>query len=115
VIPQVRANRLRVIATGGAKRAPALPDVPTVIESGVPGYEANNWWGILAPAGTPHPIVARLHSEISAVLATAEIRKRFEAEGAEAVSMSAADFAKYIRAETAKWSRVVREAKIRAE
>ena len=68
VIPHVRSGRLRALATGGAKRVPAMPDVPTVMESGLPGYEANNWWGILAPAGTPNDIVTKLHAEIAAVL-----------------------------------------------
>jgi tripartite-type tricarboxylate transporter receptor subunit TctC len=115
VIPQIRTNRLRAIATGGAKRVPALPDVPTVMESGVPGYEANNWWGVLAPAGTPAAIVSKLHSEIAAVLKMADIQKRFEAEGAEAVHMGSAEFGKFIRTETAKWGKVVREAGIRPE
>ena len=115
VIPHIRSGRLRALATGGAKRAPALPDVPTVAESGVPGYEANNWWGILAPAGTPPAIVKRLHGEISAVVAMPEIRKRFEAEGAEAVNIGPAEFGKFIRTETVKWSKVVRDAKIEAQ
>ncbi|MGZ9014461.1 MAG: tripartite tricarboxylate transporter substrate binding protein [Burkholderiales bacterium] len=115
VIPQIRTNRLRAIATGGAKRVPALPDVPTVMESGVPGYEANNWWGVLTPAGTPAAIVSKLHSEIAAVLKTADIQKRFEAEGAEAVHMGSAEFGKFIWAETAKWGKVVREAGIQPE
>ena len=115
VIPHIRSGRLRALGTGGAKRVPALPDVPTIAEAGVPGYEANNWWGLLAPAGTPAPIIKRLHTETAAVLAMPEIRKRFEAEGAEAVNMGPAEFGKFIRAETVKWSRVVREAKIEAQ
>ena len=115
MIPFIRAGRLRALATGGSKRAPALADVPTVAEAGVPGYEANNWWGILAPAATPAPIIKRLHTETAAILATAEIRKRFEAEGAEAVNMAPAEFGKFIRTETVKWSKVVRDAKIEAQ
>ena len=115
VIPFIRSGRLRAIATGGSKRAPALPDVPTVAESGVKGYEANNWWGILAPAATPPAIVKRLHTETAAVLKTADIRNRFEAEGAEVVSVSPAEFGKFIRTETVKWSKVVRDAKIEAQ
>ena len=115
VIPHIRSGRLRALATGGAKRAPALPDVPTVAEAGVPGYEANNWWGMLAPTGTPPAIVQRLNAESAAVIAMPEIRKRFEAEGAEAVTMTPAEFGKFIRAETVKWSKVVRAAKIEAQ
>ena len=115
VIPHVRSGRLRALATGGAKRVPAMPDVPTVMESGLPGYEANNWWGILAPAGTPDDIVSKLHAEIAPVLKSEEVRKRFEAEGAETVIMSPGEFGKYIRTETARWSKVVREANIKPE
>ena len=115
VMPHARSGRLRAIATGGAKRAPAMADVPTVMESGVPGYEANNWWGILAPAGTLNEIVTKIHSETAAVLANPDIRKRFEAEGAETVTMSSAEFGKYIRAETVRWGKVVREANIKPE
>jgi len=115
VIPFIRSGRLRALATGGAKRAPALADVPTVAEAGVPGYEANNWWGILAPAGTPPAIVKRLHTETSAVLATADIQKKFEAEGAEVVNMAPAEFSRFIRAETVKWAKVVKAANIQAQ
>ena len=115
VIPHIRSGRLKALATGGSKRVPALADVPTVAEAGVPGYEANNWWGILAPAGTPADIVKRLHTETQAVLATADIQKRFENEGAEAVRISPAEFGKFIRAETVKWAKVVQAAKIEAQ
>jgi tripartite-type tricarboxylate transporter receptor subunit TctC len=115
VIPHVRSGRLRALATGGAKRVAAMPDVPTVMESGLPGYEANNWWGVLAPTGTPNEIVSKLHSEIQPVLKSEEVRKRFEAEGAETVIMSSAEFGKYIRTETARWGKVVHEAKIKPE
>jgi tripartite-type tricarboxylate transporter receptor subunit TctC len=115
VIPHVRSGRLRALATGGAKRVPAMADVPTVAESGVAGYEANNWWGILAPAGISNDIVSKLHSEIAVVLKGEDIRKRFESEGAETLIMSSADFGKYIRSETARWGKVVREANIKPE
>ena len=115
VIPHVRSGRLRALATGGAKRPPAMADVPTVMESGLPGYEANNWWGILAPAGTSNDIVSKLHSDIQPILKSDEVRKRFEAEGAETVSMSPAEFGKYIRSETQRWGKVVREANIKPE
>jgi tripartite-type tricarboxylate transporter receptor subunit TctC len=89
--------------------------VPTFAEAGLPGYEAANWWGILAPAGTPQPIVDRLHKELSAIALSAETKRRFENEGAEALQMSAADFGRFIADETAKWARVVKEAGISAE
>jgi tripartite-type tricarboxylate transporter receptor subunit TctC len=115
MLPHIRSGKLKALGTTGAKRSPVLPDVPTVAEAGVPGYEATNWWGFLAPAGTPPAIVERLHQEVVAVQASAETKRRFDTEGAEALQMSPADFGAFIAAETAKWARVVREAGISAE
>jgi len=89
--------------------------VPTVAEAGLPGYEATNWWGILAPAGTPPAIVDRLNKELATIALSAETKKRFEAEGAEAAQMSPAAFGKFVADETTKWARVVKEAGITAE
>ena len=114
-LPHIRSGRLKALGTGGAKRVEALPDVPTIAESGLPGYEANNWWGILAPAGTPPAIVKKLHTELNTILTSAETRKRFSNEGAEAVSMAPDAFGKFIASEMVKWSRVVKEAGIKAE
>jgi tripartite-type tricarboxylate transporter receptor subunit TctC len=115
MLPHIRTGKLKALGTTGAKRSPVLPDVPTVAEAGVPGYEATNWWGLLAPTGTPPAIVERLHQEVVAVQASAETKKRFESEGAEAVQMSPAQIGAFIAAETAKWARVVKEAGITAE
>lgn len=115
VIPHVRSGRLRALATGGAKRPPALSEVPTMQEAGVAGYEANNWWGVLAPAGTPAAIVNRLNKEIGLVLAQPEIQKTFENQGAETVTMGAAEFGNFIASETAKWAKVVKAANIKAQ
>jgi tripartite-type tricarboxylate transporter receptor subunit TctC len=114
-LPHIRSGRLRALGTGGARRSQVLPDVPTIAEGGVPGYEANNWWGVLAPAGTPPAIVGRLHQELTEILKSAETQKRFQSEGAEAVYMSSAEFGRFITAETAKWGKVVKQAGIRAE
>jgi tripartite-type tricarboxylate transporter receptor subunit TctC len=114
-LPHIRSGKLRVLGVGGAKRSSILPDVPTIAEAGVPGYEATNWWGIAAPAGTPPPIVERLHKEVAVVLGSAETQKRFLDEGADVVHMSPTEFGAFIAAETAKWTRVVKEANIRAE
>jgi len=114
-LPHIRSGKLKALGVGGAKRNPALPDVPTIAEAGVPGYEASNWWGILAPAGTPAPILDRLHRELSAVLDSPETRKRFELEGAEVVRMSPPEFANFVAQETVKWTRVVKDAGIKAE
>jgi tripartite-type tricarboxylate transporter receptor subunit TctC len=115
MLPHIRSGKLKALGTTGAKRSPVVPDVPTVAEAGVPGYEASNWWGILAPAGTPPAIVDRLHEELAAVQGSAETKRRFETEGAEALPMSSAEFGAFIAAETAKWARVVKEAGITAE
>ena len=115
MLPHIRSGKLKALGTTGVKRSPVLPDVPTVAEAGVPGYEATNWWGLLAPAGIPPAIVERLHQEVVAVQASAETRKRFETEGAEAVQMNPAQFGAFIAAETTKWARVVKEAGIAAE
>ena len=115
MMPHIQSGRLKVLAVGSAKRNASLPDVPTVAESGVPGYEANNWWGILAPAGTSAAIVKRLHAETATVLASAEIQKKFASQGAEVVNMSSAEFGKLIQTETTKWAKVVKDAGIKAE
>jgi tripartite-type tricarboxylate transporter receptor subunit TctC len=115
MLPQINSGRLKILGVGSAKRVPALPNVPTISEAGVPGYEASNWWGIVAPAGTPGPVIDRLHKELSVILATGETKKRFESEGGEAVQMSSDDFGRFIVAETAKWARVVKESGIKPE
>lgn len=115
LIPFHRSGKLKLLGTGGAKRVAVMPEVPTISEGGLTGYEANNWWGILAPAGTPEAIVKKLNSEISVILKSAETRKRFTSEGAEAFEMGPEQFTKYIASETAKWARVVKEAGIKPE
>ena len=114
-MPYIKSGRLKCVATTGAKRNAALPEVPTVAESGLPGYEAYNWWGMLAPAGTPAPIVGRLHAALSEVLSSKETKKRFETEGAETVAMASEEFGRFISSELAKWARVAREVGIKAE
>ena len=115
MLPQIKGGRLKALGIGSANRIPALPDLPTISETGVPGYEVTNWWGIVVPAGTPRPIVERLNKELTAIVASPETRKRFETEGAEPLSMSPEEFSRFIAAETTKWARVVKEAGIRAE
>ncbi len=114
-LPHVRTGRLKLLGVGGAQRLAILPDVPTISEAGVPGYEAYNWWGILAPAGTPAAITKRLHGEITGIVASQEVQKWFASEGAEAVSRTPEEFRKFIAAEMVKWGGVVKEAGIRAE
>ncbi len=115
MLPHIRSGKLKALGVGGAKRSSALPDVPTVAEAGVPGYQADNWWGILAPAGTPAAVLGRLQRDIDGILESPEMRKRFQAEGGDVLRMSPADFGNFIEAETAKWTRVVKQAGIKPE
>ena len=115
MLPQIKAGKLKALGVGSAKRIAALPDLPTISEAGVPGYEVTNWWGIVVPAGTPQSVIDRLHKELTAVVSSTETKKRFENEGAEPLSMSPEEFGRFIAAETVKWARVVKEAGIRAE
>ncbi|HYS74563.1 MAG TPA: tripartite tricarboxylate transporter substrate binding protein [Burkholderiales bacterium] len=114
-LSQIRAGRLRAIAVTSAKRTPELPDAPTIAESGYRGFEANTWYGLLAPAGTPAPIIARLNDEVNRVLRTPEVRERLASEGGEALGGSPEQFASFLKAEHAKWGRIVRESGARAE
>jgi tripartite-type tricarboxylate transporter receptor subunit TctC len=107
--PFIKSGQLRPLGTGGATRSAVLPDVPTIAEAGVPDYVAENWWGILAPAGTPAPIVEKLNRDVQAALKAPELQAQFAREGASSVEMSSAEFGEYIKTEMSKWSRVVRE------
>jgi tripartite-type tricarboxylate transporter receptor subunit TctC len=111
----VLSGQLRALGTGGARRNPVLPDVPTIAEAGLPGYEATNWWGIVAPAGTPPAIVEKLHTEIAAVQNSEETKKQFATQGADVVQMSSAAFGTFMESEMNKWERVVKESGIKAE
>jgi tripartite-type tricarboxylate transporter receptor subunit TctC len=114
-VPQVRAGKLRALGVGGPNRLAALPDVPTFAEAGLPGATAANWWGIVAPAGTPADAKKRLGDAMAAVADSAELRTRFEREGAEPLHMTPEQFAEHMAAETKKWTRVVRDAHIKAQ
>lgn len=114
-IQHIRTGKLRALGVSGTKRNAAMPEVPTIAEAALPDYDATNWWGVVAPAGTPQGMVARLHGEIASIVSSAETRKRLEAEGAEALLMSSIDFGRFIQAESTKWSRVVVEAGMKGE
>jgi tripartite-type tricarboxylate transporter receptor subunit TctC len=114
-VAHVRSGRLRALGVGGLKRSFALPDVPTVDEAGVPGYQSANWIGLVAPAGTPEPIIAKLHAELAAMQDGAELQKQFAHEGAEVIRMSSAEFGAFIASELQKWGRVVKEAGIKPQ
>ena len=107
--PYVKDGKLRVLAISSAKRFAAAPDIPTVAESGMPGFETGSWQGIVAPAGTPPEIVAKLHATVTTILATPEMLDRLDKAGAEVRPMSPAQFGAFIRAEKDRWAKVVRE------
>jgi tripartite-type tricarboxylate transporter receptor subunit TctC len=109
MVGHVKAGRLRALAVTGAGRSPQLPDVPTVIESGVPGYEAYVWMGLLAPKGTPAPIVDRLHRELTQVLATSEVKCYMATAGIEIVGSTPAEFGTFFRSEKERWAKVIHE------
>ncbi|MCU0898430.1 MAG: tripartite tricarboxylate transporter substrate binding protein [Burkholderiales bacterium] len=109
LLPYIKSGKVRVLATASPQRLKILPDVPTIAESGVPGYAATQWYGILAPAATPKPIVERLNQEIVKAINSPEVRARLEAEGAEPVGNTPAEFAAFIRSELALWAKVVKE------
>jgi tripartite-type tricarboxylate transporter receptor subunit TctC len=109
MVGHIKTGKLRALAVTGATRSPQLPDVPTVMESGVPGYEAYVWMGLLAPKGTPLPIVDRLYRELSQVLATTEVRTYMASAGIEIVGSTPAEFGRFFRSERDSWAKVVRE------
>ena len=115
MLPQIKAGKLKALGVGSANRVAALPDLPTISEAGVPGYEVTNWWGIVVPAGTPRSVIDRLNKDLTAIVASPETKQRFETEGSEPLSMSVDEAGRFIAAETVKWARVVKDAGIRAE
>ena len=114
-LPHVKSGRLRALGVTGAKRAGGAQQVPTIAEAGVPGYEAVQWFGVLAPAGTPREIVARLHGDSVRALQAAEVRDRLASDGADPVGSTPEAFAAFLRAETVKWAKVVKDAGITPE
>jgi len=114
VVPHVKAGRIRALGVGARQRIPALPDVPPIAET-LPGYETRGWNGILAPAGTPRPVIDRLHHEIVNIVRSPEFNQVLMAEGATAVGNTPAEFDAVIRADLRKWAKIIKEAGIRAE
>ena len=115
VMPQVRAGRLRALATTGAQRSPALPGIPTVAESGVPGYEASLWYGFAGPARLPADIVQRLNSEIIAILKQPQVRERFSAEGVDVRYSTPEEFSRLLASDVQRWAKVIERAGVRVE
>jgi len=115
ILPHIKAGKLRALAVTGATRLASMPDLPTIAESGLPGYEASSWYGILAPAGTPREIVAKLNAELSKALEQPEVRASLIAEGAEPAGGPPERFAAHIRTEKERLGKLIRDAKIRLE
>ena len=115
MLAHIKSGRLRPIGVTGTARATALPDVPAIRESGVPGYEVSPWFGVLVPARTPSALVTQLNGEIVKVLRSQAIRERFAAEGVEPVGNTPEQFASYIKLELVKWGKVIKEAGIRVD
>jgi tripartite-type tricarboxylate transporter receptor subunit TctC len=111
-VSYINAGKVRVLGVTGTKRSPTMPQVPTVAEAGVPGYESLSWSGIAVPAGTPREVIARLNKEVNAILATPEMRQKLAEQGAEAVGGTPEAFNEHIKAEREKWSRLVRTANL---
>ncbi len=113
--PQIQSGKLRALGVGGLKPSKILPGVPTIAEAGVPGYEATNWWGIVAPAGVPQPVVDRLRKAIAEVQASPAVLEAFAKEGADVLQMSQPEFAAFMASEMAKWEKVVKASGMKAE
>jgi len=114
-LPHVQSGRLKAIGVTSAKRAPTVPNVPTLAEAGVAGYEATSWNGVFAPAKTPRPIVNRLHADIVKVLKTPDIRERLVSAGSDPVGSTPEEFAAHVKSELARWGKLIRENNIRGE
>ncbi len=113
--PHIRSGKLKPLATGGAKRSPALPELPTIAEAGVPGYEASIWWAFATRAGTPAAVINRLNTEVAAILKLPETEKRFAAEGAETDIRTPGEMRRMIPGDLAKWAKVARDAGMRKD
>jgi tripartite-type tricarboxylate transporter receptor subunit TctC len=105
---QAKAGKVRALASTGKTRSPVTPDVPTVSEAGVPGYEATIWLGLMAPAGTPRPILEKLNAAVNKVLASSEVKETWAKQGAQPMGMGIDEFDKFLRADIVKWSKVVK-------
>jgi tripartite-type tricarboxylate transporter receptor subunit TctC len=114
-MPQIKSGKLKALGYAGAARTRLMPDVPTVSEAGLPGYEAAIWWGFFAPAGTPKEIVGRLYKEIAAIMNSEEMKQNFEKQGSDVDLMDSAAFSKFTEMETVKWGKVIKAGNIKEE
>ena len=114
-LSHIRAGKLRALAVTGPERSPLVPDLPTCVESGVPGLVAVNWWGVLMPAGTPKPIIDKFHGDLVKTMADPEVKRKFGDLGVDAISSSPERFATFIKTETAKYDKLIKEAGIKVQ
>jgi len=115
VLPHIKAGKLRALATTSARRPAIAPDIPTLAEAGLKGYEADTWYGLFAPAKTPKPILDKIHADVVAVLQSPEIREAFAPQGAEVVANSSEAFTRQLKEDVAKWKKVIGELKLRID
>ena len=115
IVPHIKTGKVRALAVTTAKRSALLPELPTISEAALPGYEVNNWYAMAAPAGTPRPVIQRLNKEIVAILNVPEIRQILLSQGGEATTSTPEELGRYMKSEFEKWSKLIREAKIAAE
>jgi tripartite-type tricarboxylate transporter receptor subunit TctC len=115
VLAHVKAGRIKMLAIGSGKRSPALPDVPTIAEAGVPGYEYTTWYGIFAPKRTPTPIVARLNEAVTKAVLSPEVAQRLMPNGAEPSPSTPQELTRYMKEESARWAKTIKAANIRLE
>jgi tripartite-type tricarboxylate transporter receptor subunit TctC len=115
IVPQVKAGKLRALGAARANRSPLLPEVPTVSEAGLPGFEVGSWYGFHAPAGTPKAVIDKLHAEMVKAMGTAELRVRFANVGAEIIANTPAQYGAFVNAELKKWAAVVKVAGVKAD
>jgi tripartite-type tricarboxylate transporter receptor subunit TctC len=115
LLPHLKSGGLRGIAITSAKRSPAVPDLPTMAEAGVPGFEITAWFGFMAPRGTPQAIIEKIHTDVARIVASPEIQERILSQASEPVGNSPAEYAAFINAEIAKWRAVIKQANVKAE
>jgi tripartite-type tricarboxylate transporter receptor subunit TctC len=115
VLPHLKTGKLRALAVSSTQRAASLPEVPSVKETGIPDFDVSNWYGLFAPIGSPKGVVERVHREVVVILKTADLQKRMAADGSDPVGNTPAEFANHVKAETARWTEVIKKSNIKAD
>ncbi len=115
VLPHLKTGKLRALAVTSAKRSTSLPDIPSLLEAGIPGIDVSQWYGLFAPAGTPRPVIDRVHREVVEILKTAEMQKRMAGDGADGVGSTPSEFAAYVKDESTRWAEVIKKSNIKAD